>query len=180
MTGDTNTPGWDAASRHRKTRRYQRFGKAAEISETRNETKEVDDVSGRDMQVNGLLNRQAVGVANLGEIGAKCSAITDGDFPTPRLGQADFVEAVKVRTKTCLDFVMPQLEGIELDQDRAIGRMKIDNAADRLQFEQAKQLGDLLISDQRNVVIEINEQRIITCGQKLRSTVYRCGHPGEL
>src|SRR5579862_5450358 len=176
MTGDTNTPGRDAASRHRKTRRYQRFGKAAEISETRNETKEVDDVSGRDMQVNGLLNRQAVGVANLGEIGAKRSAITDGNFPMPRLGQTDFVEAVKVWTKTCFDFVMPQLESIELDQDRAIGRMKIDNAADRLQFEQAKQLSDFLISDQRNVMIEIDEQRIVAGKLKLRSTVCRCGH----
>jgi hypothetical protein len=97
------------------------------------------------MQVNGLLNRQAVGVANLCEIRAKLSAITDGDFPTPRLGQADFVEAVKIWTKVGFDFVMPQLERIELDQNGAIRRMKIDDAAERLQFEQAKQLSDFLM-----------------------------------
>jgi hypothetical protein len=40
---------------------------------------------------------------------------------------------------------MPQLERIELDQNGAIRRMKIDDAAERLQFEQAKQLSDFLM-----------------------------------
>ena len=58
--------------------------------------------------------------------------------------------------------------------------MKIDDTAERFQFEQAKQLSDLLMGGQRNVVIEINEQRIVAGGPKLRSNVCRCGHPREL
>jgi hypothetical protein len=45
------------------------------------------------------------------------------------------VEAVQIWKKTSLKFVVAQLESIELNQDRAISRMKIDDAADGLQFE---------------------------------------------
>ena len=137
MTGDTNAPWRDCASRHRKTRRHQRFGKSPEIGEPWDKAEEMDSISGGHMQFDRLLDRQAVRIANLCEIRAKLSAITDGDFPTPRLGQADFVEAVKIWTKVGFDFVMPQLERIELDQDRAIGRVKIVDPADWLSFEQA-------------------------------------------
>jgi len=52
--------------------------------------------------------------------------------------------------------------------------MKIDDTADRLQFEQAKQFSDLLMGVQRNALIEIDEQGIVTGGPKLRSTVCSC------
>ena len=58
--------------------------------------------------------------------------------------------------------------------------MKIDDAADRLQREQSKQLSNLLMGGQRNVLIEIDEQRVVAGSSKLRSTVCRCGHPREL
>jgi hypothetical protein len=145
MTGDANAPGRDCASRHSKTRHRQRFGKSPEIGEPWDKAEEMDNISGGHMQFDRLLDRQAVRIANIREVRAKLSAITDGDFPTPRLGQADFVEAVKIWTKVGFDFVMPQLERIELDQNGAIRRMKIDDAAERLQFEQAKQLSDFLM-----------------------------------
>jgi len=119
-------------------------------------------------------------IANLREVRAILSAITDGDLPMARLGQTAFIEAVEIWTKAGLEVVVAQLESIELDQNRAIGRMKIGDAADRLQFEQAKQLSDLLMGSQRNVLIEIDEQGIVARGSKLHSTVFRCGHPGEL
>ena len=180
MTGDTNAPGRDSASRHRKTRRHQRFGKSAEVGETRDEAEEIDDVSSRDMEVDRLLDREAVRIANIREVRAKLSAIAYWDFPMARLGHRDFVEAVKIWTETGFDFVMSQLESIELDQNGAIRRVKIDDTAERFQFEQAKQLSDLLMGRQRNLVIEIDEQRIIAGRPKLRSNVCRCGHPREL
>jgi hypothetical protein len=58
--------------------------------------------------------------------------------------------------------------------------MKIDDAADRLQFEQSKQLSDLLMGGQRNVLFEIDEQGVVAGSSKLSSTVCRCGHPRKL
>ena len=67
------------------------------------------------MQFDSLLKRQSVCIANLSEVGAILSAVTDGDFPMPRLGQNDFVQAVKIWTKTGLDFIVTKFERIELD-----------------------------------------------------------------
>jgi hypothetical protein len=74
-------------------------------------------------------------LANLCEVRAILSAVADGDFPLTRFGRTHFVEAVEIRTKTFLKFVVAQLESIELNENRAISRMKIDDAADGLQFE---------------------------------------------
>src|SRR5437667_2059305 len=106
MTCDTNASRRDSAPRRRKTRRHELVGKPAEIGETRDEAEKIDDVGRRDMQVDRLLNRQAVYLANLPEVRAIFSAIADRDFPIARLGQTFVIHAVEVWTKTGLEFLM--------------------------------------------------------------------------
>jgi hypothetical protein len=74
-------------------------------------------------------------LTDLCQIRTILSAIAYGDFPLTRFGRTHLVEAVQIWKKIGLKFVVAQLESIELNQDRAISRMKIDDAADGLQFE---------------------------------------------
>ena len=106
MTGDTDTPGRNSAPRHGKTRRHQRFWKSAEIGEARDEAEKINGVSSRDVQVDRLLGRQAVRIANFREVRAILSTIADGDFPMARLAQSDLVKAVEIGMKTGLKFSM--------------------------------------------------------------------------
>ena len=67
------------------------------------------------MQIDNLLGRQAVYFANLSQVRAILSAVTDGDFALARFRQSDFVEAVEIGSKTRLKIVVAQLERIELE-----------------------------------------------------------------
>src|ERR1700690_3611434 len=98
------------------------------------------------MQIDHLLGRQIVCLANIREIRTILSAIANRDFPMGMLGQSYLVKAVEIRIKKGFKLSVAQFERIELDQDRAIGRMKIVDAANRLLLQSANQFNDTLMA----------------------------------
>src|ERR1700730_18004574 len=63
---------------------------------------------------------------------------------------------------------MPAFERIELDQHRAVRRMKILNAFKGFCFEKTQQFSDALVSFEGDLPAEVNEQRLIAGALELR------------
>ena len=63
---------------------------------------------------------------------------------------------------------MAQLEGIEFDQHGAVGGMKIADAWNRLQLEQAQEPADMLVCLRGDLLAEIDQERLIAGALKSR------------
>ena len=56
---------------------------------------------------------------------------------------------------------VPQLHGIKLDQDRAIGRMQISYPGNGLQFHEPEEFPHTLMCFERDLLTEVDQERLV-------------------
>ena len=167
IVGDPHAAGRGVLPRPVQTRRGQGFRQYAQIRKAGNESQKVDYVCNRRVQFHNLAWRHSVQAGEFVQIGAKFSAVASGNFHLPRYGQGDLIKASEIIAQNRFQFLVPELQRVKNDQNRAIGGMKVPNAPDRLRFEQAQQLPELLMSVERDLLAKVNQKRLIARGPEL-------------
>src|SRR5216684_3422945 len=179
-TRDAYAAGWYPSTRRRQTRRRQRFGQFTEIRETGHKPQKIHKIGSRSMQLDCLRWRHPVHCTHIVQVWTVLAAVAHGNFQLPRLREMHVFQPVEIGPQNRLQFDVAQLQRIEFDQQRGIRRMKIADARNGFQLEQAEQPHHMLMSIECNLLPEVNQQRLVARGLEPRGVGCRGKHDGEI
>lgn len=97
------------------------------------------------------------------------ASIADGDFHFTGPWELQISKTVETLRQNSFQFVVTDLQRIELDQQGAIRRMKIENRRNGFHLEQPQEFSDMFMRLEADLMAEVNEQGLIAGAFELRA-----------
>ncbi len=110
------------------------------------------------------------------QVWAKLGAVTHGDLQLPPLWDLPRVQAVEITSQNFFQAAVTQPQRVKADKNRAVCGIEIAHASDRFPLEPVEQFPDSLVSDNRNLLAEINQERSVARRLELRKVGRPCLH----
>lgn len=99
-----------------------------------------------------------------GEVGSEFASVAGGNLQFARRGQRSVGHSVEIAREGSFEFGVGESQRVEVEEDGTVGGVKVADAGDGLGFEEVQELADLMVSFERDVVAEVNEQRSVAGG----------------